>query len=390
MKRFVSLGLCFTLSLVLVFGSFFSSSSFTLSNNAFADDMMGDSMGGGGSDNGGSGGDTDQVGDSGVGGDGGDKNNDDDSNDMPKDAPLTTDALTAGGDSDNDDDSGGSRDDDDNDDDNDDESDNDSEPIPKDAPATNNALTAKKLECPEGQEDVLFSTSCRSFRPLPPLPTITYKPSPGVLPYKGNEVELIGSYEHIGGAKVTSTTTTDPSFFTFPDGTIMEVTIESDSNNPSESTRHAKITPGSDTPLDSLGVVQVVLPSSKSDHTTGNVQDVLPPNSKPGTGGEFVHKIQYNDGISVIASKNGDQEFWDVYDSNNQLKSTTMVDPATKTTAIENKQDNSVTFHPQGANSYTIYPRAADGTQKTVTMTSTGEPILTVRDANNNVIRPKE
>ena len=100
--------------------------------------MMGGSMGGGGGNDG---------------------------NNMPppEDAPATTDALIAGGgsdtdddDDDNDDDSGDTRDDGDNGDD----TDNDSDTIPKDAPETTNSLTAKKVECPRGQEVTLFSTTC--------------------------------------------------------------------------------------------------------------------------------------------------------------------------------------------------------------------------------------
>jgi hypothetical protein len=129
----VSLGICFLLSLVLVFSSVFSSSSFTPPNNAFAADM---DMGGD------SGGDSNQGGDNNQGGDSRD--------DMPKDAPQTTGALTAGGDSDNDDDddndSGGNQDDD-----------NDNEPTPKDAPVTTDTATTKNKECPEGQEYTLFS-----------------------------------------------------------------------------------------------------------------------------------------------------------------------------------------------------------------------------------------
>jgi hypothetical protein len=83
-KRLVSLGLCFTFSLVLIFGSI-NSLSFTPSNRALAADM--DEMGGD------SGGDSNQGGDNNQGGDSGDgeDNNDDDSSDgMPKDAPQTT------------------------------------------------------------------------------------------------------------------------------------------------------------------------------------------------------------------------------------------------------------------------------------------------------------
>jgi hypothetical protein len=103
----------------------------------------------GGSTGGGTGG-----GDNIEGGDSRDGNGDG-SNDMPKDAPLTADALTAGGNSDNDDndnDSGGNRGNDDND---------DNEPTSKDAPVTTDALAAKKIECPKGEVVSLFSTSCK-------------------------------------------------------------------------------------------------------------------------------------------------------------------------------------------------------------------------------------
>jgi hypothetical protein len=103
--------------------------------------MPGGSMGGG--DTGG--GDSNQGGDS---GDGGDNDNDDDSNDMPKDAPLTTDALTAGGGSDNDDD-GGNNDDD-----------NNNQPTSEDTPQTANTVTSNKPKCSPGQEYYLFSSGC--------------------------------------------------------------------------------------------------------------------------------------------------------------------------------------------------------------------------------------
>jgi hypothetical protein len=80
----------------------------------------------------------------------------DGSDDMspPEDAPQTTDTITAGG---------GGSDDDDSDDDKDEDNDNDKDnpEIPKDAPATSDALTAKKLECPAGQEVTIFSASCK-------------------------------------------------------------------------------------------------------------------------------------------------------------------------------------------------------------------------------------
>jgi hypothetical protein len=57
-----------------------------------------------------------------------------------------------------------------------------------------------------------------------------------------------------------------------------------------------------------------------------------------------------------------------------------------------NKPDGSYTVYPKEGtgNTFTVYPPAADGTQKTVTVTSEGQPVVTVRDANGNVIPPKE
>jgi hypothetical protein len=164
-KRLVSLGLCFTLSLVLIFGSI-NSLSFTPPNKALAaDDMMGGGDSGGGDNN--------------QGGDSGEDNNDDDSsNDMPKDAPQTTGALTAGRESDNDDDddSGGNRGND---------NDNDNEPTSKDAPVTTDTVTTKKKECSEGQEYTLFSGCIAAAENLgndEPTPTPISTPTPTPIP----------------------------------------------------------------------------------------------------------------------------------------------------------------------------------------------------------------
>ena len=81
--RLVILIVCFSLLLILIFGSVFS--SFPLSSNALVPDMPGGFMSGG--DTGG--GDSNQGADSGHG----DDNDEDGSDSMPKDAPLTAGTL---------------------------------------------------------------------------------------------------------------------------------------------------------------------------------------------------------------------------------------------------------------------------------------------------------
>jgi hypothetical protein len=65
------------------------------------------------------------------------------------------------------------------------------------------------------------------------------------------------------------------------------------------------------------------------------------------------------------------------------------VDEENRKTTVMNIQDKTRTVHPEGLNTYTEYPKAPDGTQKIVTMTSEGQPIVTVKDANGNVISQK-
>jgi hypothetical protein len=435
-KRLVSLGLCFTLSLVLIFGSI-NSLSFTPLNNAFAAhmDMEGDS-----------GGDSNQGGDS---GDGEDSNDDDSSDGMPKDAPQTTGALTAGGDSDNDDDddneSGGR--------DNDEDNNNDNEPTSKDAPETTETATTKKLECPKGQEVTLFSTSCEPVGgadadtacPASPTPTsygvqdqlsvtesvwgfskseteqqdkqesllyrvqiqttercpptkiYSYEP-PAVLPYQGNEVDLIESYANPDPSAVKSTVKEGRyTFTTFKDQTVKTTTSEIDVKYKVQ-IEHTKITPGPGTPLDKLKVVQIELPSTHS-YDGGPKNPQTPPNVRETEGDKFLHKISYKDGTAIVGShgyteepggQTEDIDWIEVYDPKQKLSSYIEIDPVDRRTVVGNMHDNSYTVYPEKANAYTVYPRAADGTQKTVTVTSEGQPVVTVRDANNNIIPPKE
>jgi hypothetical protein len=233
--------------LVLIFGSI-NSLSFTPPDDAFAADM--DDMGGDSS-----GGDSNQDGDSGDS----DKDNkgDDSSNKIPKDAPATTDALTAGGDSDNDDDndddSGDNRD-------NDDDDNNDNDPTIEDAPATTDAITAKK--CPKGQEVTLFSASCQlvsesdSTKSAPSAPM-----GCPIVPEKlraGNLLSDPGLRAHCTGEPVTITSTDGTDTIYDPDGTksILTYAGSGDAKSPSQVEKY-----DADNKLTS---------SSKIDPSTGN------------------------------------------------------------------------------------------------------------------------
>jgi hypothetical protein len=145
-------------------------------------------------------------------------------------------------------------------------------------------------------------------------------------------------------------------------------------------------------------VVQVELPSTHS-YNGGQKISLTPPNVRETEGDEFLHKISYKDGTAIVSSHGytedvgqtqEDIDWIEVYDPKQQLSSYIEIDPKSRLTVVKNVQDDSKTFYPEKGNPYTIYPRAADGTQKTVTVTSEGQPIVTVRDANNNIIPPKE
>jgi hypothetical protein len=148
-RRLVSLGITFTISLVLVFGSVLLSLSVV--NVALAVDMP--------------------------------------------DAPVTQDTVSAGNDrsdddEDDEDDEGNEQNNDDQagalvtaggDSDSDDNNYDDSEPTSKDAPVTTDTITDKK--CPKGQEVTLFSISCKVIGgSASPTPTPTPAPAPTPAP----------------------------------------------------------------------------------------------------------------------------------------------------------------------------------------------------------------
>jgi hypothetical protein len=132
------------------------------------------------------------------------------------------------------------------------------------------------------------------------------------------------------------------------------------------------ITTGPGTPLDGLQVDRVDL-TTRFNGKTPTSSPYIDIKYKDGgtisySGGRYVQEIKSDDGKG-----------------NTQ---TILVDDSTGDTSVE-KSDGSKTVYPKFGNTYVVYPKAADGTQKTVTMTSQG-PITTVRDADNNIRPPKE
>ena len=124
MKGLVSLGLCFTVSLVLVLGTALSPTDM---NMALAVDMS----------------DAPMTKDTTTAGSDGDDDNDQGDNDQ-EDAPVTQDTITAGGGSEDDDEDNSGQN-------NNDNNDNESATEIKDAP-----------NCPAGQERALFDAACKS------------------------------------------------------------------------------------------------------------------------------------------------------------------------------------------------------------------------------------
>jgi hypothetical protein len=230
----------------------------------------------------------------------------------------------------------------------------------------------------------------------PPTKTYSYEP-PAVLPYQGNEVELIVSYANPDPSVVKSTVKEGRyTFTTFKDQTVKTTTSEIDVIH-NVQIEHTKIVPGPGSALDKLKVVQVELPSLHS-YGDGPKRPQTPSNVRETEGDNFLHKISYKDGTAIVTSRGyeddsekiEDMEWIEVYDPKQKLSSSIEIDPAYRRTIVENMHDKAQTFYPEKGNAYTVYPRAADGTQKTVTVTSQGQPIVTVRDANNNIIPPKE
>lgn len=212
-----------------------------------------------------------------------------------------------------------------------------------------------------------------------------YKPPDSALPYRGNEIELIEFYAKPGPSVIVQIVEKGKdAFTTFADGTIKTSTIEPvpdkspDASLPQGTAliETTKITPGAGTPLDTLGVVQVGLPTTYRD------SDLVPIDPSLGILKDPITKISYEDGTRLDTMDSGrGYQLITLKDSEERDVSITYVDPYRRQTAISNA-DRSVTFHPENGNSYIVFPQEADGSRKVVTMTSEGVPALKVYPPN--------
>jgi hypothetical protein len=358
----------------MVFGSVFSS-SFTLPDNAFAADMDmggGDSgdgepeddsaHGGGGSGDGGKGGGSGDGGKGGGSGDGG-KGGDSETGDGGDGGSRGDSETGDGGRSNNNDD--------------------DNKPPSEDS---GTGTTTKKLECPKSQEATLFSRNCvpagkvdstegpaSAATANPKSVYVPYKPPDAALPYHGNEIELIESYDRHDVDNVKKYDTKGRyGRFTFNDGTIKEGTYGADILGPEGSTRlqDIKITPGSGTPLDKLGVKEVRLP-----HT-----------------GATNNEVHYKDGNTVVKVYERDfmlDFYGEIFTTmkNGKILERVYVNEESRETWASNYIDGSSTDYKDDGNYIKVWPSKADGSYQ---FYDSKQQKVFVRDANGNIIPPKE
>jgi hypothetical protein len=220
-----------------------------------------------------------------------------------------------------------------------------------------------------------------------------YEPPAGALPYRGNEVELIGIYANpdpTNPAIVRTDKVGEDVHTTFADGTIKTSKpsistslVEEEAGDGEEEASPSdfyendiRITPGAGTALDKLGVIQIKLDYS----TTSGLGD------SPLT-------IKYGDGKSIdrkIRRPMEDPQLTGTYtihkDSKGNVLETTMVDPWTKTT-YSIKPDGSTSDYKADGSYITTWPKKADGSQQ---FYDSKQGKVFVRDADGNIIPPKE
>lgn len=211
------------------------------------------------------------------------------------------------------------------------------------------------------------STNCQ---PGTNQPTSMYEPPSSALPYKGNEIELIESYDK-NNIEVAKYDTNGPyGRFTFTDGTIKEGTygkgiIKEDDTELMD----IKIIPGPGTPLEGLGVKEARLPFS----------------------GAYPH-VHYKDGniVSTINTSPSDEGFRGqkitTIDAKGKVLGETYVNEDDRQTTTINPNDNSYSVYNADGSYVTQWPPKADGSQQ---FYDSKQQKVFVRDANGNIIPPK-
>jgi hypothetical protein len=203
-------------------------------------------------------------------------------------------------------------------------------------------------------------------------PAKHYEPPADALPYRGNEVELINSYDqHDIDAVKKYDQNGQYGRFTFTDGTIKEGTyvkgeayVEGELKD-STALEDIRIKPGPGTPLDALGVKEARLPFSGSypevHYKDGNI--VTRENLFPSSDGHYGERIT-------------------TMDSKGNVLETTTIDEDSKETSILNPIDDSYSVYKADGNYIKTWPKKADGSQQ---FYDSKQQKVFVRDANGNI-----
>ncbi len=210
-----------------------------------------------------------------------------------------------------------------------------------------------------------------------------YEPPAAALPYRGNEVELVESYADpdptnpaIARTDAVEDVYETFVYTTFTDGTIKTSNPEEHAADDKEEISpsdfgetNVKITPGPGTPLDKLGVIQVSLPFS-------------------GSGYLGPYTIKYGDGKSIETNNFGLVSGKSIVhkDSKGNVIETIFVDNDKQVT-YSIKPDGSRSDYKADGSYITTWPKKADGSQQ---FYDSRQEKVFVRDANGNIIPPKE
>jgi hypothetical protein len=215
-----------------------------------------------------------------------------------------------------------------------------------------------------------------------------YEPPAAALPYRGNEIELIEFYAQPvpdPDAIVRIDKVGEDTIVTFADGTIKSSkVVPKDIMARGEGEgKAAYIIPGTNTPLDRLGVDRVDIPDPTSRNFAPEASAVDGP------------VISYKDGSKIGRSFQSDSWIFDASIATEFIKHTDSKGKEVESIYVDNSDKTTMVSKPDGSDSrynadgsyITAWPKQADGSQQ---FYDSKQQKLFVRDSNGNIIPPRE